>query len=201
VESEFKKKSKIIFPKKIIVVIFILGISLIFLPSVSGYLLPKTNLDLYLENELIVMGQVISLKDVKDDSNFTPRTAYEIIILQHIKGNTETNEITVVGLGSLNSTRQLDTQNIMSEGQYALLILNEPTEGYWFISPYSISSDSLNPDSQFILPPLKLYKAGIPIEEIHCKSNLELALKSSNESPVCLKPESIDLLFNRGWIK
>lgn len=187
--------------RKITVMIFLIGISITFLPSSSGYLLPKTNLDLYLENELIVMGQVISLKDVKDDSNFTPRTAYEIIILQHIKGNTETNEITVIGLGSLNSTRQLDTQNIMSEGQYALLILNEPTEGYWFVSPYSISSESLNPDSHFILPPLKLYKAGIPIEEIHCKSNLKLALKSSNESPVCLKPKTIDILYNRGWIK
>lgn len=187
--------------RKITVMIFLIGISITFLPFVSGYLLPKTNLDLYLENELIVMGQVISLKDVKDDSNFTPRTAYEIIILQHIKGNTETNEITVIGLGSLNSTRQLDTQNIMSKGQYALLFLNEPTEGYWFISPYSISSESLNPDSHFILPPLKLYKAGIPIEEIHCKSNLELALKSSNESPVCLTPKTKDILSNRGWIK
>ncbi len=187
--------------KNVTIMIFLITISITFLPSASGYLLPKTNLDLYLENELIVMGQVLSLKDVKDDSNFTPRTAYEIIILQHIKGNTETNKITVVGLGSLNSTRQLDTQNIMSEGQYALLILNEPTEGYWFVSPYSISSDSLNPDSHFILPPLKLYKAGIPIEEIHCKSNLELAIKSSNESPVCLKPKTIDILYDRGWIK
>jgi len=187
--------------KKITVMIFLITISITFLPSVSGYLLPMTNLDLYLENELIVLGQVLSLKDVEDDSNTTPRTAYEIIILQHIKGNTETNKITVVGIGSLNSTMQLDTQTIMSEGQQALLLLNELIDGNWYISPYSTSSDSLNPDSQFILPPLKLYKAGIPIEEIHCKSNLELALKSSNGSPVCLTPESMDILYNRGWIK
>ena len=187
--------------KKITIMIFLIGISIMFLPSASGYLLPMTHLELYLESELIVMGQVLSLKDVKDDTNLTPRTAYEIIILQHIKGNTETNEITVIGLGSLNSTNQLDIQTIMSEGQKTLLMLIARTDNYWFVSPYSTSSDSLNPDLEFILPPLKLYKAGIPIEEIHCKSNLELALKSSNGSPVCLTPESMDILYNRGWIK
>ncbi len=187
--------------KNVTIMIFLIGISIMFLPSASGYLLPMTRLDLYLENELIVMGEVLSLSDIQDDSNTTPRTAYEIIILQHIKGNTETNNITVVGLGSLNSTMQLEKQIIFYEGQKSLLILNEVIDGNWHISPYSFSFDSYNPDSQFILSPLKLYKAGIPIEEIHCKSNLELALKSTNGSPVCLTPDSIDRLYNRGWIK
>jgi hypothetical protein len=181
--------------------IFLIGISIMFLPSASGYLLPMTHLEVYLESELIVMGEVLSLKDVKDDTNFTPRTAYEIIILQHIKGNTETNEITVVGIGSLNSTMQIEDQIIMYEGQKSLLMLNELIDGNWHISSYSIFSDSYNPDSQFILPPLILYKAGIAIEEIHCKSNLELGIKSSNGSPVCLKPESVDILYKRGWIQ
>jgi len=197
----YKKTSHIRYRKKIIIMIFLVGISITLLPYASGYFLPKTHLELYVENELIVMGQVLSSSDVVDESNYTPRTAYEIIILQHVKGNTETNEITVVGLGSLNSTRQVDNQTILSDGQKVLLILNGQDDGGWFISPYSFPSDSLYPDSQFILPPLKLYKAGIAIEEIHCKSNLELGIKSSNGSPVCLKPESMDILFNRGWIK
>ncbi len=187
--------------RKITVMIFLITISITFLPSASGYLLPMTRLDLYLENELIVMGEILSLSDIQDDSNTTPRTAYEIKILQHIKGNTETNEIMAVGLGSLNSTMQLEKQIIFYEGQKSLLILNEVIDGNWHISPYSFSFDSYNPDSEFILPPLILYKAGIPIEEIHCKSNLELGIKSSNGSPVCLKPESVDILYNRGWIK
>jgi len=187
--------------KNVTIMIFLITISITFLPSASSVLIPKTHLDLYLENDLIVMAEVLSLKDFEGDSNSTPRTAYEITILQHIKGNTETNQITVVGFGSLNSTRQVDTQTIMSEGQQALLMLKQLIDGYWYISPYSISSDSFNPDSQFILPPLKLYKAGIPSEEIHCKNHLELALKSSNGSPVCLKPESLDILYNRGCIR
>jgi len=187
--------------KNVTIMIFLITISITFLPSTSGYLLPMTRLDLYLENELIIMGEILSLKDIQDDSNTTPRTEYEIIILQHIKGNTETNEIMAVGLGSLNSTMQLEKQIIFYEGQKSLLVLNEVIDGNWHISPYSFSFDSYNPDSEFILPPLILYKAGIPIEEIHCKSNLELAIKSSNGSPVCLKPESMDILYNRGWIK
>ena len=53
--------------KKITAIIFLLGISIAFIPSASGYLLPRTNLDLYLEHELIVMGQVSSLRDFIDD--------------------------------------------------------------------------------------------------------------------------------------
>lgn len=188
-------------PKKITSIILLIGISITLLPLASAYLIPMTNLEKYLENELIVMGQVTSLRDIQDESNFTPRTAYEITILQQIKGNTETSEITVVGLGSLNSTRHVDNQTILGEGQQAILLLNLQTDGFWHISPYSISSESLNPDLQFILSPLKLYKAGISIEDIHCKSNLELALKSSNGSPVCLTPESKNVLLERKWIK
>ena len=188
-------------PKKITSMILLIGISMSLLPLASAYLIPMTNLEKYLDNELIVMGQVTSLRDLQDDSNFTPRTIYEITILQQIKGNSETNEITVVGLGSLNSTRHLDNQMILSDGQQVILLLNLQQDGFWYISPYSISSESLNPDSQFILSPLKLYKVGISIEDIHCKSNLELALKSSNGSPVCLTSESKNRLLERGWIK
>ncbi|HUT05732.1 MAG TPA: hypothetical protein VMW74_03465 [Nitrosopumilaceae archaeon] len=187
--------------EKITVIIFLIGVSIMLLPSTSGYLIPTTHLDLYLDNDLIVLGQVLSLEDFKDDSNTTPRTSYEILILQQIKGNTETNKITVIGLGSLNSTIQIEEQTILYEGQKSLLMLNELMDGNWYISPYSISFEDYNPDSQFILSPLKLYKAGIPIEEIHCKSNLEIAIKSSNGSPVCLKPETKDTLYNRGWTK
>jgi|CXWL01.1.fsa_nt_gi hypothetical protein len=186
--------------EKIILVIFLMGITTSFLPYANGYLISKSNLDLYLEHGLIVLGKVLSLRDVVDDSNLTPRTAYQIVILQHIKGKTETSEITVVGLGSLNSTRQLDNQTILSKGQHGLLMLTKDTGGNWAISPYSVFSDSLNPDEQFILSPLKLYNAGVSIGDIHCKSNLKFALKSSNDNPVCIAPESKDKLFKRGWI-
>ncbi len=186
--------------KKISVFIFLIGISTISISYSNGILDSKTPLDLYLDSDLILYGQVLSLTEIKDESNTTPRTEYEIKILQHVKGNTEKNQFTVVGFGVLNSTIHKDNQMIMSKGQIALLMLNEQIDGNWYISPFSSSSESLNPDSHFILPPLKLFKAGIAIEDIQCKSFLEFALKSSTGSPVCLKQGSKDILYNRGWV-
>jgi len=187
--------------KKVSLMILLVGISIVFLPSASGFLIQLTNLEKYLESELIVFGEVTSLRDLQDGSNETSSTVYEIAILQSIKGNAEADEITAVGFGSLNSTRQLEGQTIMSKGQQAILLLNFESDGFWHISPHSVSLPSLDPDTQFILSPLKLYKAGIPVEDIHCKSSLELAIKSSNGHPVCITPESFDILLERKWIR
>jgi hypothetical protein len=189
------------YQKNIFLMIFLTGIVISFLPNASGYFIPKSHLELYLEHDLIVFGKVLSSHDVVADSNQTPSTQYKIEILQPIKGKIQTGEITVVGLGSINSTRQLEDQTILSKGNQGIFMLTQDKDGNWFISPYSVFSDSLNPDKQFILPPLKLYKAGISTDEIKCKSNLELALKSSNDNPVCLVPESKEKLSERGWIK
>lgn len=195
------KISPMISDKKIILMIFLVAVAISFLPNVSGYFIPKSHLELYLEHDLIIFGKVLSLSNVVDDSNHTPRTKYQIEILQPIKGKPSTSEITVVGLGSANSTRQLEDQTILSKGQQGILMLTADDSGNWFISPYSVFSDSLNPDKQFILPPLKLYKANISIDNINCKSNLEIALKSSNGDPICLRSESKDKLSVRGWIR
>jgi len=47
--------------------------------------------------------------------------------------------------------------------------------------------------------PLKQFKSGITIEEIKCKDNLRLILKTGNNSPACVKPETIPKLIKRGW--
>lgn len=50
-----------------------------------------------------------------------------------------------------------------------------------------------------MFPPLKQFKAGIPIEEIQCKEGLSLVIKSSNDNPACVKPRSVEKLIQRGW--
>lgn len=49
------------------------------------------------------------------------------------------------------------------------------------------------------LPPLKQIKLFRELSEIKCKENLELIYKSTNNSPACVKPESILKLIERGW--
>lgn len=51
----------------------------------------------------------------------------------------------------------------------------------------------------YVAPPLKQSKSGIPFNEIQCKEGLELILKSSDGSPGCVKPETKQKLIERGW--
>lgn len=51
------------------------------------------------------------------------------------------------------------------------------------------------------LKPQKQFKLGIPSNEIQCKKEFELILKSSDDSPVCLTSETKKILIERGWAK
>jgi len=71
-------KSKIfITDRKVILIIFLVGVTISFIPNINGYFIPKSHLELYLDHDLIVFGKVLSLKDVVDNSNQTPRTEYQ----------------------------------------------------------------------------------------------------------------------------
>ncbi|HSB57019.1 MAG TPA: hypothetical protein VLD38_04320 [Nitrosopumilaceae archaeon] len=48
-------------------------------------------------------------------------------------------------------------------------------------------------------PPLKQFKAGFFLNEIKCKKDFEFVLKSSNNLPACVKPETKLKLIERGW--
>ena len=47
---------------------------------------------------------------------------------------------------------------------------------------------------------LKQFKSGIPIGEMQCKEGLQLAIKKSNKTPVCIKETSVEKLFMRDYI-
>lgn len=52
-----------------------------------------------------------------------------------------------------------------------------------------------------LLSPLKQLKSGITVDEIQCKEELHLAIKTSNGNPICIKPETRQKLIERGWAK
>ena len=39
------------------------------------------------------------------------------------------------------------------------------------------------------------------VENLHCKLGFELVIKSSNDSPACVTPETSKILVERGWAK
>jgi len=48
-------------------------------------------------------------------------------------------------------------------------------------------------------PPLKQIASGIEPENVTCTEGLELVFKSTNNSPACVKPQTVEKLIERGW--
>lgn len=76
------------------------------------------------------------------------------------------------------------------------------------VEPYPISTEEIKKEDfvatfivkkHKILSPLKQFKAGIPIEEVKCKENLQLLVKSTNGKPACVKPSTAIKLQDKGW--
>ena len=50
-------------------------------------------------------------------------------------------------------------------------------------------------------PPLKQISDGIKPENVTCAEGLQIILKSGNNLPACVKPDSVEKLIERGWAK
>ena len=49
------------------------------------------------------------------------------------------------------------------------------------------------------LSPLAQIRSGISLSEVECDEELVLVIKNSNGTPACIKPDSVEVLFSRGW--
>ena len=67
-------------------------------------------------------------------------------------------------------------------------------------SPSMICGIARGYDSQF-LPPRFQLENGVPLQSIRCNEGLELVLNSKNGKPACVRPQIIDNLFTKGWIR
>lgn len=52
-----------------------------------------------------------------------------------------------------------------------------------------------------ILSPLKQFMSGITASEVKCDQDFQLILKASNDFPACVKPNTVEILIDRGWAK
>jgi len=86
-----------------------------------------------------------------------------------------------------------DTQNFTNYNVWFYYYVNDQAP-----APAGYELDAIV-TSREILPPLKQFKSGIPINEIQCKEGLELVVKSSDSSPACVNPQSAVILLERGW--
>ena len=175
--------------------IFIIVLTAI--PFAYAVVPPKTSLQLYQESDVIVLGNVVSAEPFVS-SDGLDQTKYAIQIIQPIKSDLQTDMIDVIGLGSKDATRHLSDEIIFEQNQKVFLLLYQ-SNNMLYVSPHSITAQNFDPDSDFILPPLKLFRAGIITDQIHCKSNLELIIKATDNSPACVSSDTANNLKNRGW--
>ena len=173
-------------------VVFVMG-SLLIQP-IDARTQPKTNLELYLENEVILIGEIISAEEFSKQGH----TRYDIKVEKYLKNPQPSNDITAFG-GGTKSGPVSSIDKVFDKGDRVFLLLNS-NNGNYQISIYSVWAESFNPDSDFIISPLKLYKAGIPADDIVCKNALILVQKLSDNSPACVKQASIEKLIERGWL-
>ena len=52
-----------------------------------------------------------------------------------------------------------------------------------------------------LLAPLKQSKLGVPSDKIECRSNLQLIIKSEDNSTACVTQQTAQILVERGWTR
>lgn len=63
---------------------------------------------------------------------------------------------------------------------------------------FALSSVSLD-KSAYPPSPLLQFKSGISAKDVKCTLGFELILKTENNSPICVKPDTSKILIERGW--
>lgn len=65
----------------------------------------------------------------------------------------------------------------------------------------NLFAEKYTPKPLGLLAPLFQLRSGVKAEDVTCKSNFQLVLKSTDGSPACVKPESVMPLIQMGWAK
>jgi len=175
--------------------LIVLCIGSLLIQPTDAILEPQSNVELYVENEVILVGFVTSIS-VTDSED----TQYTINVERYVKNPQEDNSIVAIGRGSTDSKNLSSIDKLFKMGDRVLLFLNTSND-IFLISPYSVNAQLLDVDADFLPPPLRLYKAEVPVEEISCKQGMSLLIKATNDFPACIKQNSIEKLVTRGWGK
>ncbi|HET8719556.1 MAG TPA: hypothetical protein VFM64_01000 [Candidatus Nitrosotenuis sp.] len=93
-------------------------------------------------------------------------------------------------LSVFNGTKLIDSRVDHNETNY---ILNF---NYTNVRDLSVRNTSPN-----IPSPLQQFNSGIRLNAIQCVDDLQLVYKSTNSHPACIKPETKQILIERGWAK
>ena len=166
--------------------------------DVSALLPPTSNLQKFLQSNVILMGTVLSSEPIAIPENEMTQTSYDIKVTRYIKNNLNEEILSVVATGSKESII-LPAGIIFEKGENVFLYLI-PFEGKYIVSPHSVVY--FDNFTEFLIPPpLQLQKHGVTPDDIPCKSFHQKILKPSG-IPICVTPETAESLSMRNnWQK
>lgn len=79
------------------------------------------------------------------------------------------------------------------------IFFGNSTLTYGFVVPENNATTKI--DHANLLLPLKQFKSGIAPNNVSCNNGLQLILKAEDSSPACVKPDTSNILIERGWAK
>jgi hypothetical protein len=143
----------------------------------------------------------ITFLEVSEDSRCPADVTCVWAGMVNLKFNISQDQEKEITLSSNNITTVFDKYQIqlIDVKPYPVSTKTIKAEDYIAILKVTKDNDTPNPAPSAILSPLKQFKSGISIDEIQCKDGLELVTKSSDNSPACVRPQSVPILLMRGW--
>ncbi len=143
---------------------------------------------------------------------------FQITLLKILDDSRCPSDVTCIWEGTVSAEVKI-IKDGSSRGNYVIPIglagiESQSLDGYFImlydVKPYPISTHQIIP-SEYVAtlivsketdtqdPPLKQFQSGVSINDTECNNDLILVIKSSNSSPACVKPESVNKLLLRGW--
>lgn len=166
-----------------------------------------------------VVANLDSPFDLKVDETADINSDLQITLLNVLDDSRCPSDVTCIWEGTVSVEVNIvkDGEN---RGKYVIpfglidSVASQSIDGFFImlydVNPYPISTDQITP-SEYVATlvvskvketldsPLKQFKSGVSINNTQCKDNLSLVIKSSNYSPACVKPETVNKLLLRGW--
>lgn len=144
-------------------------------------------------HNLIACGLVIAKNNTGYPDVGGP--VYTIKIENYYQGNTTNSTLTAIGSEDSNGPRGM---NPISVDQTALFYVSLG-EKHAILLPQTTVVPKCN--SVYVPTPLGQYRFGVNAQNVYCLNGYNLVIKSEDGSPACVKPDTANILIERGWAK
>ncbi len=160
----------------------------------------ESSIDLKIGETIDISNFQITLVNILDDSRCPTDVTciWEGTVSAEIKmikdGESRGTYVIPIGLADGIESQLIDDFYVMLYDVKPYPVSTKQIESSEYVATLIVSQVTEKTDS-----PLKQFKSGVPINETKCSDDLRLVIKSSNSSPACVKPETVNKLLLRGW--